>query len=251
MTTRQQDFAAALLDPDRAVPDGLIGAAAAAAGRRFDVYRNNVAASLIDALATGFQVVRALVGEAFFRAMAGDFVRRHPPRSPILTVYGAALPDYLAGFAPVAHLPYLPDVARLELALRESYHAADAAPIDPAALATLPAARLPFLRLHLAPALRVLRSDWPIHAIWAAHHGGPKPVPGPQEVLVARPGFDPVAHVLPRGGFAVLSALRAGNPLGAALSAAGDDFDESNISALLALLLDSDAICGTELEETP
>jgi hypothetical protein len=48
------------------------------AGARFDVYRNR------EALVTGFPVVHALVGDAFFRAMAGVFLRAHPPTSPIL-----------------------------------------------------------------------------------------------------------------------------------------------------------------------
>jgi hypothetical protein len=98
------------------------------AGRRFNVYRNNVAASLTDALATGFPVIAKLLGEEFFRAMAGVFLRAHPPGDPRLQLWGGKFPGFLARFEPVAHLPYLPDMARLELGLRQSYHAADAAP---------------------------------------------------------------------------------------------------------------------------
>ncbi|TCP41383.1 DNA-binding domain-containing protein [Rhodovulum marinum] len=243
--TGQDAFAAALLDPDRAPPGRLTGAGGAPAGRRFDVYRNNVVAGLIEALETGFPVVRALVGAAFFRAMAGEFVRAHPPRTPLLMLYGEALPGFLAGFPPVAHLGYLPDVARLELALRDSYHAADAAPVDPGALAALSPQALARARLRLAPAVRLVRSDWPIHGIWQAHHGGPRPPQGAQEVLVARPGFDPVPHLLPPGGYRGIAALRAGVPLGAALS----DLQESNISALLQLLLQSRAISAITPED--
>ncbi|MEZ5722575.1 MAG: DNA-binding domain-containing protein [Paracoccaceae bacterium] len=70
----------------------MVDAAGRAAGKRFDVYRNNVVVSLSEALATGFPVVRKLVGEAFFSAMAGVFVRAHPPRSPVLTMYGEGFP---------------------------------------------------------------------------------------------------------------------------------------------------------------
>ncbi|MGC9417482.1 MAG: DNA-binding domain-containing protein [Rhodovulum sp.] len=245
--TGQDVFAAALMDPGADRPGGLTGARGGPAGRRFDVYRNNVVASLIEALETGFPVVRALVGAAFFRAMAGDFVRAHPPRSPLLMLYGEALPGFLGRFDPVAHLPYLPDIARLELALRESYHAADAPAVDPGALAALPPAALAHARLTLAPSVRLLRSNWPIHAIWQAHHGGPRPRPGAQEVLVARPGFDPVPQLLPAGGYRVLGALRAGVPLGAALS----DLQESNIPALLQLLLNTRAITAITFEDSP
>ncbi|TCO71902.1 DNA-binding domain-containing protein [Rhodovulum euryhalinum] len=249
MMTRQDEFAAALLDPDRAYPPGLLGKGGPPAARRFDVYRNNVVASLIEALETGFPVVRALVGAPFFKAMAGEFVRRHPPLTPLLMLYGAELPGFLKGFPPVDGLPYLPDIARLELALRESYHAADAAPIAPEALAALPPEALARARLRLAPAVRLIRSDWPVHGIWMAHNGGPNPQPEPEEVLVARPGFDPVLRRLPAGSHAVLLALSSGGRLGDVLAGAPPNFHESNISILLQILLETRAICGISTEE--
>jgi hypothetical protein len=246
--TGQHGFAAALLDPDRPVPTGLCAGGQVNADRRFDVYRNNVVTGLVDALAAAFPVTLALVGEDFFRAMAGEFARRHPPEAPILMRYGAGFPAFLEGFSPVAHLPYLPDTARLERALCESYHAADCVPIDPQDLAAIPAEDLAGLRMRLSPALRLLRSDWPVQAIWAAHHGAPKPAPGAQEVLVARPGFDPAAHVLPEGGVAVIAALQAGEALETALSRAPAEFHQTNIEDLLGLLLGTASICGLTTE---
>lgn len=244
----QEVFAQALLDPGRERPAGLQGAGGVPARLRFDVYRNNVVVSLIAALETGFPVVRALVGAEFFSAMAGEFARAHPPDSPLLMLYGAAFPGFLATFPPVAHLGYLPDVARLELALRESYHAADAAPIDAADLAGLSPAALARARLRLAPALRVLRSDWPVLGIWQTHHGGPRPAAGPEEMLIARPGFDPAPHRLPAGGVALIKALAGGMALGQAVARAPAEFQESNIPEILRILLDTAAITGIETE---
>ena len=235
-------FAAALLDPGRPTPDWVVRPDGQPAPKRFAVYRNNVAVSLTEALQTAFPVVRKLVGEAFFAAMAGAFLRDHPPQSRIMMLYGDALADFLTVFPPVAHLAYLPDVARLEQALRESYHAADAPAIAPDVLAAMPEATLLLARLTLAPALRLIRSPWPIHAIWRANSaGGPAPQPGAEDLLVLRPDLDPAPHLLPPGGGALVAALLAGATLAEALAAAGPALD---LSAVLTQLLDGRAMTG-------
>ena len=47
-------FAAALLDPARAAPAAVAGPKGKAARKRYDVYRNNVTVSLVNALAAAF-----------------------------------------------------------------------------------------------------------------------------------------------------------------------------------------------------
>jgi hypothetical protein len=230
-------FVAALLDPDLPVPEGLVDPAGQPAGRRFSVYRNNVASGLTRALETGFPAVRKLLGDDFFAALAGAFLRAHPPESRILMLYGARFPAFLASFPPVAHLGYLPDVARLEQAIRESYHAADHRTVD---LSTTTPDRLLTQRIRLAPSARLLRSKWPVHAIWAANmRGGGKPVPQAEDVLVLRKGFDPEPHLLPPRGVELIEALAKGQRL-------TDAIDKSNAEetagAVLGLLVQSGAI---------
>ena len=238
----QAQFARALLDPEAGLPEGLVDPQGRPAPRRFAVYRNNIAGSLTRALEAGFPTVRALVGAEFFAAMALVFLRAHPPRSRVLMLYGAEFPEFLAHFPPVQHLGYLPDVARLELALRESYHAADSAPLDESAFQRLLGSDISGLRLALAPSLRLVRSDWPVVSIWAAHHeGGAPPHPRAEAALILRPHFDPRPHLLPPGGAAFVASLLAGQTLGQSLDAAGDAFD---LAALLGLLITGRAIIG-------
>jgi len=78
---RLEEFALALLDPDRAMPDGLVGPDGEPSTLRFSVYRNNVFVGLTDALRAGFPCVVRLVGDEFFAAMARVFAAvRHPAR---------------------------------------------------------------------------------------------------------------------------------------------------------------------------
>jgi hypothetical protein len=149
-------------------------------------------------------------------------------------LYGQDMPDFLETFQPVAHLGYLPDIARLEQAIRESYHGADSAAVPPEALATLSEAQFLQSCLMLAPSLRLIRSVWPIHAIWLANaKDGPAPQMRGEEVVVLRPEFDPAPQLLPSGGGAFVQALLDGGTLESALSIAGDDFDLARVLGLL------------------
>lgn len=164
-------FARALLDPERSPPPGITVRAGADPAARFAVYRNNVAASLIEALADTYPVVRQLVGDAFFHAMARDYLRQHPPVSPVLAHYGDRFADFIADFAAAATLPYLPDVARLEWAYVHAFHAADAEAMPPQALAERLAqpALLARTCLRFAPAVQLVRSAYPVVSLWQAH----------------------------------------------------------------------------------
>ena len=242
MTFTQDAFRASLLDPDVAVPAGLVNPDGAPAQKRFDVYRNNVAVGLSDALEAAFPVIRKLVGDAFFRAMAGVYLRTHPPKSPLMMFYGDAMPQFLGRFGPAKPIGYLPDIARVELALRHAYHAADTAPVAPDALTELPPEHLMGAKLGIAPAVQVVTSDYPISAIYRANtqENAPGPIMQPEAVLITRAGFDPEIHTINAVGAAFVVALQKGQSLGQAMATADDTLD---LGAVLGLLLAQSAIC--------
>ncbi|MBL8480046.1 MAG: putative DNA-binding domain-containing protein [Sterolibacteriaceae bacterium] len=126
---------------------------------------------LVDALADSFPVTQALVGEDFFRAMAREFVRAHPPRSPVLALYGEGFAGFIGNFPPVAGLPYLADLARLEYLRVRSWHAADDDAITAERITAVLADPdgLPDSLLSLHPALFVLPSEHAVVSLWAAH----------------------------------------------------------------------------------
>ena len=244
MTLTQPEFRAALMDAQRPVPAGLLDGAGQQAGARFDVYRNNVAVSLTEALHNAFPVLTRLIGAETMDQLAALFLRAHPPSSPLMMHYGAAMPDFLAALPQLAHLGYLPDVARLELAMRRSYHAADANTIAPDAMAALAPDQLLITRFRFAPSMELIPSDWPLFDIWRfnSQPDAPKPRAIAQDVLITRPEFDPVPSPLPAGGAACLTALRDGQMLGDALSAAAEAAPDFDLAPLLTQLLQGGAI---------
>lgn len=245
----QSDFADALLTPERPVPQGLTDPEGRLSEKRFNVYRNNVVVSLSDALETAFPVLRKLVGDEFFRAMAGVHVRAHPPKRAVMMGYGEDMPAFLAAFSPVAHLPYLPDIASLELLLRESYHAADHRAMPPETFGAIPPDELMEQKFALAASLRLLRSTHPVWDIWRAnsHNGAPKPGSDPQDVAVVRRELDPEPILLPRGGYAFFSLLRAGETFGASYEAALADEPDCDLTPILQFAFTNDLFA----EDTP
>lgn len=237
-------FREALLDPAKPIPRGLIDAETRPAGRRYNVYRNNITASLTEALETGFPAVAKLLGDENFKGVARLYLRAHPPRSPRMMHYGSDFADFLESLEPLQRFPYLGDVARLEFLLRESYHAADHDPIPAESLAIEPAALME-MRFNLAPSTRLLSSPWPVHGLWAFNMaGGPKPEAVAQDVVILRAEFDPEPHALPPGGFAFLKALTNGAPLGGAFETALSAAEAFDLSPLLSLLLTTHSLTG-------
>ena len=94
-TEMQGAFAGAVRRADRDLPEGVTSHSAEAPTRRFNVYRNNFYASLIDVLAGRYPVVQRLVGEEFFRAMVKVYVEQEPPRSAMILAYGGGFADFL------------------------------------------------------------------------------------------------------------------------------------------------------------
>ncbi len=91
----------------------------------FEVHRNTVLGGLSNALRLNFPTVDILVGEAFFDQMACAYIKAQPPRRARLMGYGDGFPGFLDTYSLVDHLPYLSDVAALDLAIDHALVARD------------------------------------------------------------------------------------------------------------------------------
>ncbi|WP_187430472.1 hypothetical protein ROLI_006360 [Roseobacter fucihabitans] len=251
MNVSQSDFRAAVLDPNADVPEGVLSPGSQGAGNRFSVYRNNVVTSLMDALHSGFPLVNRLLGGSTFAKVAAIYVREHPPQSPLMMFYGAEFPRFLESFLPLSGTGYLADCARLDLAMRQSYHAADSGPIDPGVFNNAPG-QLLSLRFSLAPSTFILRSRWPLHDIWRKNFEKDAPAPRSvaQDVMITRPSFDPTPVLLAPGASIWLDHLARGVAFGEAVEKTAQTLPDFDLTQALTQALQTGALTEFKTKET-
>ncbi|NQV83655.1 MAG: putative DNA-binding domain-containing protein [Rhodospirillales bacterium] len=195
------------------------------------VYRNNVFAQLTEVLSDLYPVVKMLVGDEFFAHTAKEFIRSHPPHSPVLAEYGGDFPEFMDGFVPAESVPYLGGVARLELARYQALSAPDAEPLAAEALKDIPPERLGQVQFKFHPSVRLLRSIFPVEDIWNAHQNGGEP-DGTLDIsardtccLVFRPEYEVETRVLSFEAFEFVSRLFGGETLALAFAATSGEWD--------------------------
>jgi hypothetical protein len=248
-------FGQALLTDSEAARNALereVASSALAPRERLAVYRNNVLASLTEALRETFPVVCRLVGEPFFAFAAREFIAVHPPSCPELSAYGGAFPDFLAAFPPCRELVYLADTARLEWLMNVALYAGDVACVSASCLSgTAPeeAARLTF-RFH--PASGYLASAWPIDQIWLANQ--PEATDervdldaGGVRLEVSRSDHGVAFRTLEGAEFAFRKSLAGGAPLGIALEDVIASHSDFPVSQALAAVFEASLVVAVSL----
>lgn len=240
------ELGAAILAPD--CPKGLAGIGGDAA--RFEagirIYRNNVRSAYGRALGDLFPVIRRLVGEDFFKALAAAFFAAHRPRARRIARYGDPFPRFLEQFPPVAHLPYLADVARLELLWLSAYHARDARPLSAGEAMTRGGGAPETLRLLAHPSLQLFATRTGALSIWRHNkleNDGALSVKEPYEwALVTRPEADVRVIPVSKAVHDCAAALVAGVLLGEALETALAVDATAEPASILQTIFESGAI---------
>jgi hypothetical protein len=227
LATLQRDFLAAITGAETDMAAAHIRGGKLAPAERLAVYANNVASNWRGTLADIHPVVLRLVGPAFFNEAARQYGLANPSRSGDLHRFGSTFGNFLAAYPHARDLPYLADVALLEWACHEVFHAAEAPALDLAALSQVPEGDYGALRFHQNPAVRLVRSAFPIEAIWRANQpdrdGTPERDEGADFVLVSRPELEVQLECLPEGEWHFLAALAAGQDLDIASQAFSED----------------------------
>lgn len=215
------EFQSALLDAIAPLPTFL--ATDAQTSARFAVHRHTCRSGLIDALRSTYPAIVTAVGDTYFDALAAEFSLRSPPRSPVLQEYSPEFPGFLDQFQPLVDWPWLGDVARIDWARREAYHAHDAAPLGARQLQAWPADALMDASLKLHPSLRTLSSPYPAWSLWLFQQHSDAPAADvwrAESVQVWRNDLGVHQRLLGAGEASLRRAIADGWPLGDAIQTA-------------------------------
>jgi hypothetical protein len=246
-------FVPALLDPRRETPAAVASSSGKAASR-YNIYRNNVTVSLIDALAATFPATQRIAGVEFFRAMARFHIRDTPPKSPLLFEYGRDFPDFIARYEYAQPVPWLADVARIERAWLDAYHASDMETLDPQALASVAPEHLSNAVFVAHPAVRIVRSEFPAVSIFVAGRSGETvdavEATAPEDALITRPGLEIIVRHLPPGGAIFLAHLISRETLGEAVAAAFEADASFDLAANIAGMIEAGVFTAIDSGET-
>lgn len=246
--THQHYFAKALLNPALTCPANLKVWNGTNPSTRFSIYRNNVIVSLIDALADSYPITQALVGSDFFRNMARLFAFSSPPTNGVLAFYGEHFADFIDSFPPAATVPYLGDVARLEMCWIHAYHAADASSPTPEELQQMfeDLGMASHVRFDFHPSVQLLSSKYAIVSLWAAHQdlvdiSDVDPYVPEAAILVRSDLHVHIFHLEP-DHVDFISRLIRGDSISAATDFANENYPKFNLTQALIALIKSQAI---------
>jgi hypothetical protein len=172
---------------------------------------------------------------------------------------GAQFAVFLCDFAPAASLVYLPDVARLEWAYHEVFHARQSAPIDTTQFAAMTVEEISILRFTLPASSQLIHSPYPVLRIWQVNQpgfDGSQRVDldaGANTVLLVRPELQVSLHRIEAAEARFLQSLVNGQNLADATCAALQESPEFDLEDTLGRFIAAGALspvgAGTDARE--
>ena len=164
----QEHFQDYLLRGSGAIEAEVVGSARVPVATRLGIYAGAYGARLIDALRASYPALAGLLGEEDFEALGAAYVRAHD--SPFFSIrhYGDELEAFLGVYPDTAEVALLGELARWEWTLCAVFDAADAAPLDAGALASLAPGEWAGLRFGFHPSVRRLALAWNAPQLWKA-----------------------------------------------------------------------------------
>ncbi|MEO8501224.1 MAG: DNA-binding domain-containing protein [Vicinamibacteria bacterium] len=208
--------AAAHLKPAR-LESVLLPSKTLSAAQRVAIYQEMYPMRMRDALAADYPGLEHFLGHRFWDFVAA-YTKVHPSVAYTLNRLGDRVPDFVGRQKTFKPRAFLKDLASLELAITESFDAAESGRVRAEALEAIAPERLGRTHLVTAPSLRLLDLEWNVgdylDTVRDEEHRHPKPRRARSFMVVIRRNYGVYRFEVTQAAFMVLSDLKLGRSIG-------------------------------------
>ncbi|HQZ16651.1 MAG TPA: putative DNA-binding domain-containing protein [Vicinamibacteria bacterium] len=183
------------------------------AAQRIAIYQEMYPLRMRDALASDYPGLEHFLGPRFWDFVTA-YTKAHPSMGYTLNRLGDQVPAFLARQKALKPAGFLRDLARLELAITESFDSPQADLLSAEDLEAMAPARLGRARLLTAPSLRLVSLEWNAGAyldtVRDEKHDHPRPRRSRSFTAVVRRNYSVYRFPLSEAAFLVLTDLQDG-----------------------------------------
>jgi hypothetical protein len=197
--------------------------------------------ALVELLRGQFPVVRKLLGEDSFAALAEQFVDVSEA-VPALPRLADEFPQFLRGFRRGASVEYLADIAELEGARVTATRFLRIPALPPAKLSSALRNPIGTMRFDFHPSVSLIKSRFPIVTIWELNQADEDRLLkhwGGERALIASRFGEIAVWRLPPGGFVFLGMLLGGATWASAIAVASGSDRGFDVDVNRALLIEA------------
>ncbi len=164
----QADFQAYLLDDAQGTGfvKAIIDDKKVGAKQRLSIYHNAYRLRIVEALATAYPQLKALLGDVLFNKTAREYITAHPSTYRNLRWYGSQMHEHL--LATLSQYPIAAEMADFEWALSLAFDEEDVPELSLQDLAEIPLENWAMLRFKFQPTIKIVRTHWNTIPIWQA-----------------------------------------------------------------------------------
>ena len=252
----QADFQAYLLDDAKSssfikavIDDKKVGAK-----KRLSIYHDAYRLRIIEALATAYPQLKALLGDVLFNKVAREYITVYPSTYRNLRWYGGEMREHL--LTTLAQHPIAAEMADFEWSLSLAFDAENVPELTLQDLSTIPPENWDALSFRFQPAVKIVRTRWNTIRIWhalEAEEGPPKPAQESsyQSWLIWRKNFNSQFRQITEMEVIALNMAMMGATFGEICASLEVEMDEeqamTTAAQYLAGWLESGLICKVAL----
>ena len=207
---------------------------------RINIYANAYFYRLLECLKEEYPATLAVIGSNDFAGLTHDYLVWWPPTEPSIFYAGRYLAEFLRNHDLAKCRPFLAELARLERATLDAFHAPDTPVLADEAMRAIPALQWPTIELRSHPGVEILRGQWRVTEVLGAVELGDKWVEPAREtnaVIVWRRGTRVHYRILEDAETDALALLQKGASFAAICEAIAMATSSSDQVALIGRLL--------------